>query len=185
MVTWQPYLWAAQAHHQRKLKLQAASRLRQPMLADVYGKEPVWTLRRLMRATFIALIGGFVAGAPVARAPRAGAGSGEPRAARTAEDVARVSRQRKCWVGSRCVPLRLAGRKAHDLGTALCCAEQHEAGAAERSGARAARRPVRHRRRHDHGPAAARVRAAPDDQRGHVWHDGARVVVHRRLLVRL
>ena len=79
-----------QAHHQRKLKLQTASRLRQPMLADVYAKEPVWTLRRLMRATFIALIGGFVAGAPAARAPRAGMGSGESCSGRAAEDVAWV-----------------------------------------------------------------------------------------------
>lgn len=54
---------ARQALHERKAKLQAASHLRQPMLADVYGKEPVWTLRKLLRATFIALIGGFVAGA--------------------------------------------------------------------------------------------------------------------------
>ncbi|KAK9843827.1 hypothetical protein WJX81_007905 [Elliptochloris bilobata] len=52
--------FAWQAFHKRQA--QAANHLQQPMLADIYGAQPVWTPRRLMRAAFIALIGGFVAG---------------------------------------------------------------------------------------------------------------------------
>lgn len=39
-----------------------ASHLKQPMLAEIYGSQPVWTPLRLMRAALIALVGGFVAG---------------------------------------------------------------------------------------------------------------------------
>lgn len=42
---------------------QAGNQLQQPMLDHIYGVQPVWTPPRLLRATFISLVGGFVAGA--------------------------------------------------------------------------------------------------------------------------
>ena len=53
-----------QALHRRRA--QAASHLKQPMLAEIYGTQPVWTPLRLLRAALIALVGGFVAGTHVA-----------------------------------------------------------------------------------------------------------------------
>ena len=41
----------------------AGNQLQQPMLDNIYGVQPVWTPPRLLRATFISLVGGFVAGA--------------------------------------------------------------------------------------------------------------------------
>ena len=53
----------------RKRRAQVASHLKQPMLADIYGAQPVWTPLRLLRAALIALVGGFVAGTLAASPP--------------------------------------------------------------------------------------------------------------------
>ena len=61
-----PESLCAQALHRRRA--QAASHLKQPMLAEIYGSQPLWTPLRLFRAALIALVGGIVAGTHAAPA---------------------------------------------------------------------------------------------------------------------
>ena len=64
----QPYFacLCVQALHRRRA--QAASHLKQPMLSEIYGSQPLWTPLRLFRAALIALVGGIVAGTHAAPA---------------------------------------------------------------------------------------------------------------------